>query len=177
MDVQEGPAGPPADDQGAGAPAGRPPAGMQGEPGLLFRLVRDQRIAFLLVGGLNTAIGMGWFVVFQWLVGERLGYLVALVCAHVAAVLCAFVLYRRFVFRVRGHVWRDLARFELVNLTSLAINFVTLPFTVEVLGVAPIPAQLLVTVVTMLVSFVGHKGFSFRRSPATAQRPLTGGHP
>ena len=177
MDAQEGTAGPPAEEPGPGSRADAPPAGMQGEPGLLFRLVRDQRIAFLLVGGLNTAIGMGWFVVFQWLVGERLGYLVALVCAHVAAVLCAFVLYRRFVFRVHGHVWRDLWRFELVNLTSLGINLVTLPFTVEVLGVPPIPAQLLVTVVTMLVSFVGHKGFSFRRGPAAEQPPVPGGRP
>lgn len=174
--VTPGPVAPDASDPRAG----RPPAGMEGEPGLLFRLVRDQRVAFLLVGGLNTAIGMGWFVVFQTLVGDRFGYLVALVCAHVAAVLCAFVLYRRFVFRVRGHVWRDLARFEVVNLTSLGINLVTLPFTVEVLGVAPIPAQLLVTVVTMVVSFVGHKGFSFRRSPADAaraRRSATGGRP
>ncbi|QCB95222.1 GtrA family protein [Cellulomonas shaoxiangyii] len=140
---------------------------MEGDPGLLFRLVRDQRTAFLVVGALNTAIGMGWFVLFQQLIGVRAGYMVALVAAHVASVLCAFVLYRRFVFRVRGHVLRDLARFEVVNLTSLGVNLVTLPFAVEVLGVPPIPAQLLVTVVTMVISFLGHKGFSFHR-PAQA---------
>jgi hypothetical protein len=30
----------------------RPPAGMTGVPGPLFRLVRDQRVAFLIVGGI-----------------------------------------------------------------------------------------------------------------------------
>lgn len=136
---------------------------MSGDPGLLFRLVRDQRVAFLLVGGANTAIGMGWFIVFQMLIGQRWGYMAALVVSHVASVLCAFILYRRFVFRVRGHVLHDLWRFELVNLTALGINLVTLPFAVEVLELRPIVAQLLVTVFTLLLSYFGHKGFSFRR--------------
>ncbi|MDC7123250.1 GtrA family protein [Cellulomonas fimi] len=168
-----------------------PPAGMQGEPGLLFRIVRDQRVAFLIVGGINTFLGTAWFVLFQSLLGDRLGsytYLVSLLCAHVAAVLTAFVLYRRFVFRVRGHVWVDLARFELVNLSALGINALALPFVVEVIGLAPIPAQLAVTCVTALISYFGHRDFSFRRSarpavddappssPTTAQ-PNPGGAP
>ena len=48
--------------------------------------------------------------------------------------LCAFVLHRRFVFRVRGGVWLDLARFELVNLGALAANAVVLPILVEWAG-------------------------------------------
>ncbi|MGO9102065.1 MAG: hypothetical protein ACLP9Y_22425, partial [Mycobacterium sp.] len=71
----------------------RPPAGMTGVPGPLFRLIRDQRVAFLIVGGMNTAIGTAWFVLFLWLFPHgAVGYLSALLCAHLAAVLCAFVL-------------------------------------------------------------------------------------
>lgn len=155
-------------------PPTAPPAGMRGELGPLFRLVRDQRVAFLIVGGINTVLGTAWFIGFQSLLGTSLGnytYLVSLLCAHVAAVLTAFVLYRRFVFRVRGHVWVDLARFEVVNLSALGVNAVALPFVVEILGLAPIPAQLLVTCVTALISYFGHRDFSFRRKktpePAT----------
>lgn len=147
-----------------------PPAGMAGPPGPLLRLVRDQRIAFLLVGVTNTVIGTVWFVVFQQLLQARLGYIVVLLCAHVAAVLCAFVLYRRFVFRVTGHVWRDLARFEVVNLSALAFNLVTLPLLVELAGLPVLLSQLLITGVTMLISFFGHRGFSFRRS--SPDRPV-----
>ncbi len=141
-----------------------PPAGMSGPPGPLLRLVRDQRVAFLLVGVTNTAVGTAWFVIFQFLLQARWGYMVVLLCAHVAAVLCAFVLYRRFVFRVTGHVWRDLARFEVVNLSALAFNVVTLPLLVEVAGMKVLLAQLVITGVTMLISFFGHRGFSFRRA-------------
>ncbi|MBJ7351062.1 MAG: GtrA family protein, partial [Rhodococcus sp.] len=31
-----------------------PPAGMNGAPGPLMRIVKNQKIAFLLVGGVNT---------------------------------------------------------------------------------------------------------------------------
>jgi len=142
---------------------------MEGSLGPLFRIVRNEKVAFLLVGGFNTALGTAWFIVFQLLFGHKLGrfgYMASLGCAHVAAVLCAFVLYRRFVFRVRGHLWLDLGRFEVVNLAALGINAVSLPFVVEVFSVRPIVAQLLVTCVTATLSYVGHKFFSFRRSKA-----------
>jgi len=161
----------------AGALAPRAPANMVGEPGPLFRLVRDRRVAFLVVGGINTFVGTAWFVLFQLLLRDSLGdytYMASLGCAHVAAVLTAFVLYRRFVFRVRGHVWVDLARFEVVNLSALGINAVALPFVVEVLGLVPIVAQLLVTCVTALVSYFGHRDFSFRRRPSDVPGPTPG---
>lgn len=143
-----------------------PPAGMIGTPGPLLRVVRDQRLAFLIVGGVNTALGTGFFVMWQLLVGARIGYLGSLGLAHVSAVLCAFALYRRLVFRVRGHLLRDLGRFELVNLTSLAVNAALLPVAVEVVGLPPIVGQLAVTAVTTVVSFFGHRDFSFRRKRA-----------
>lgn len=155
-----------------GTPEGRtpmpaPPAGMEGTLGPLFTIVKDQRIAFLIVGGMNTVIGTAWFWLFDHLFRDlRLGYMVALLCAHVAAVITAFILYRRFVFRVRGHLWLDLFRFELVNLAALGINTVSLPLLVEGFDMVPIVAQLLITTVTALISFFGHKLISFRRSPA-----------
>lgn len=136
---------------------------MEGRPGVLFRLVRDQRIAFLLVGGFNTLVGAAFFIGFQLILGDQI-YLLVLLCAHLCAVLCAFVLYRKFVFQVRGHVLRDLWRFELINLTALGVNAVLLTIAVSVLQLPVLPAQLGITAVTMLISFFGHRGFSFKRT-------------
>jgi hypothetical protein len=61
-------------------------------------------------------------------------------------------MHRRFVFHVRGHVLRDLVRFESVYLTALVINAVALPLLVK-LGLARIPAQAIVMVSTMLLSY------------------------
>src|SRR6185295_8279651 len=108
-------------------PEALPPAGMSGSPGWLLRVIRDQRVAFLVVGGVNTAAGYVAFAGFQLTVGQRYGYLATLACSHVVCVLIAFVLYRFVVFRVRGHVRADLWRFETVYLAALAVNFVLLP--------------------------------------------------
>lgn len=140
--------------------------------GLLLRLVRDQRVAFLIVGGLNTLIGLGWFLLFHRLVGSVVGYMGTLAFAHICAVLCAFVLHRRFVFRVHGQVLTDLARFELVNLGALGANAVLLPFFVEIVGLGVIESQVIATCISVITTYLGHRAFSFRRSqPQRGETP------
>ncbi len=144
------------------------------EPGVLLRVVKDRRVATLLVGALNTAIAYALFVAFQWLIGSRVqpyGYLIALGATHVVGVLCAFALQRRLVFRVHGHVWRDLARFESVNLVALGVNVVVLQLLVELGGLPPILAQLIVLVATTLISGFGHRYFSFRMPAVQGDGP------
>ena len=139
------------------------PAGMRGTPGPLLSLVKDQRIAFVIVGGANTVIGFA----FYWLyLRVGIGYIGALILAHICAVIWAFLLYRNLVFRVRGHLFLDLWRFEVVNLSALGINLALLPVAVEVIHLRPLLAQLAVASITMFVSFFGHRDFSFRRRRA-----------
>ena len=145
------------------SPPVEPCAERDSRRGPLLRAVRDQRVAFVLVGAVNTLLGLVWFVLFYVSVGRFTGYLVTLLLAHVAAVLCAFLLHRRFVFKVRGHFWLDLARFEVVNLSALGVNAALLPVAVELLALPVLTAQLLVTGVTVVISFFAHRGFSFHR--------------
>lgn len=142
------------------------------DPGPLLRVVKDRRLAFLIVGGLNTGIGFLWYTLFLHLLGGtgQYGYMAALLCAHVAATLCAFVLYRTLVFRVRGNLLLDLLRFWSVYLVSLGINAVALPFCVEVLGMHPLLAQAVVVFVTTIISYLAHAKFSFRR-PSPERKP------
>lgn len=131
--------------------------------------MRDRRIAFLLVGGVNTVIGALWFLLFDYLLGARFGghgHYPALVATYIAAILCAFVLYRRLVFRVHGHVLRDLSRFSTVYLSAFAVNIVLLGLLVDGLGWRPFASQCLITFVTTIFSWVGHNRFSFKRPNA-----------
>ena len=138
-------------------------------------LLRDQRVAFLIVGGINTVFGFAVFIAADLTVGRVvdanagpiLGSLVVLAISHVLGVLFAFVMHRRFVFKVTGHVWRDLARFESVYLVSLGVNAVLLPLLVQ-FGFERIIAQGLIVFVTTIISYVGHRYFSFRRPGAVA---------
>ena len=138
------------------------PGDTSAPPGWLLRVVRDQRVAFLAVGMINTVVGFICFAGFLLLLGQA-RYLIALVCAHVVSVLVAFVLYRLLVFRVHGHVLADLWRFETVYLSALGVNFVVLPLLVELAHLRVLLAQALIVLITAMMSWVGHKHFSFRR--------------
>ncbi|WP_166790133.1 GtrA family protein [Cryobacterium sp. Hh11] len=61
---------------------------------------------------------------------------------------------------------RDLARFVSVHLVAIGINAAALLLLVEVevATVPPLLAPLIILMVTTLLSFFGHKKFSFRRS-------------
>lgn len=148
------------------------------EPNGLSGLVRDQRVTFVLVGAVNLMLFATFFVLSYQLVGSRIGYLSCQVLSYLLAILCAFALHRSFVFKVRGHVWRDLLRFTAVNLGTLGLNVVLLPLFVEVLGLPVLPAQFLVICLTVVVSYAGHRWFSFHRparsveaSPGSPTRP------
>ena len=147
-----------------------PPGGMSGPPGWLLQVVRDQRVAFLSIGAVNTGVGFLCFAGFLALLGQQ-HYMATLVCAHIVSVLIAFVLYRYVVFRVRGHLLRDLWRFETVYLVALAVNLALLPLLVQLAHLPVLLAQALILVVTALISWVGHKHFSFRRTEASGDLP------
>jgi putative flippase GtrA len=126
-------------------------------------LRHDQRVAFIGVGAFNTVFGALVFAGLELTLGRVAGYMIVLLIAHVIAVICAFFMHRRFVFRVQGNVLIDLMRFETVYLGALGINAVLLPLLVEVGGLPVIPSQFLIVGVTAVISFFGHRHFSFRR--------------
>jgi putative flippase GtrA len=134
-----------------------------GLPGLVGTLVRRREFAFLVVGGINTAVGLGAFLLLYDVWGGRLHYMGALVLAYAVGIAVAFVLHRRFVFKVEGNVLLDLVRFTGVQCVSLGLNAVLLPLLVEGLAMPVPPAQVLALAVVVVGSYFGHLLISFRR--------------
>lgn len=140
---------------------------------LVVRLLADERVRFVVVGGFNTVIGYGLYAIFFELVfGHPLSRVVGV---YVASVLCvyasyvvtvplAFALHRRFTFRVHGtgRIIVDFPRFCIVYVISLTINTFALP-AIEHLGIVPLLAQAMVLVGVTVVTYFGHRIFSFHR--------------
>ncbi len=124
---------------------------------------RRQGLLYLAVGGWNTAFGFATFAGLQFALGDTVHYLAVLTLTWVISVLEAFVAYRLVVFRVRGHVMRDLTRFTSVYVGAFLFNLAALPLAVDVMGIQVLVAQAAVVVVTVISSFFLHRRFSFRR--------------
>lgn len=135
-------------------------------PGPLLRIVKHQPLAFAVVGVANTAIGYALFVIWSVILDNENLYQVAVIGAYSISVLIAFVLHRTLVFRVRGHVARDLGAFIVVNSGGLVLNLILGTLAVSILHAPPLPAQAVVMLIVAGVSFFGHRYFSFRRKPA-----------
>lgn len=138
-------------------------------------ILRDQRFRFLLVGGFNFLFGFAVFLAVNATVGgavDRAGQPVAasiadVVISQVISSITAFALYRLFVFRVRGNLVTDFLRFQSVNLVNFVANLVLLPALVAA-GLPRIPSQAALVLALTVVSYLGHRHFSFRRSPEPA---------
>jgi len=141
----------------------RPEWMSHGSPGPLQRLVSDQRILFLIVGGGNTLFSTLLYAGMVLLMGPRVPAVASLLAAWLISVLLVFFVYRKLVFRVRGNGGRDFASFCSVNVASLAINAGLLVLLADVMGLPPIPTQVGITGVVVLFNYFGHKYFSFRR--------------
>jgi putative flippase GtrA len=128
-------------------------------------LLRDERVRFVIVGGFNTVFQFGMFALFDQ--GDRspVRYLASLYVSYAIAIVVAFFLHRRFTFRATegGNAVVDFFRFASVYVVSLVINTALLPLLVETARLSPLVAQAIVTVITVLLSYFGHKYFSFRR--------------
>lgn len=134
-----------------------------------------QFLRYVLVGGFNTVFGYGLFALLNWLF-TGLGsysYMYAAVLANIIAITVAFLGYKWFVFRTRGNYLVEWLRCLGVYGSSMLIGLAGLPILVPILRGhlqsperAPYIAAAILTVVTVVFSFLGHKNISFRQKLA-----------
>ena len=126
-----------------------------------------REIRFLVIGGTNTVLGLGLFALFHAILGDDVPYVLLLVPTYGIGIPIAFALQRTFVFDAEGGNWLvDLARYTLVQLSSIALNAALLPALVELAGLPVLLAQTVTIGVIVVVTYVGHLNFSFRRPAA-----------
>jgi putative flippase GtrA len=133
---------------------------MKFDPKLWWRL--PQELRFLLAGAYNTAFGYLTFALLFLLLRERIHYLaVALLCQPLS-LTSAFIVHRRLVFNSREPWLPSFIRFNLSQLAATLFGMAGLYALVRVGHLAPLLAQALVIVGTVLITYTLHRAFSFR---------------
>lgn len=128
-------------------------------------LLRDKArpLRFLIVGGINTAFGLAVYPALLFALRPfGIGYMGALLIAQAVSLVFAYTLQKVWVFRTRGDVMREFGRFSSFYLAVFALNWVALPFLVEVVHLVPWLAQLGFALLTVAGSYVFHTRLTFR---------------
>jgi putative flippase GtrA len=125
---------------------------------------------YLVVGLWNTAFGYATYALFTALLEGRVpaGYLVASLLASVLNITISFLGYKWLVFNTRGNYLKEWVRCLMVYSGSIALGLALLPpavFLVEHFTgnarSAPYIAGALVMGLQVVISFFGHRSFSF----------------
>jgi putative flippase GtrA len=122
---------------------------------------RREQILFVVVGAWNTVFGYAAWAILQATLGRVLPYLLIVVLAWPVAVLNAYFMHRTFVFRSHAPVRRELPRFSVVYLGTLAANLIVLPIAIAVLPLGIYLIQALFMGAVVVLSYVTHKYYSF----------------
>ncbi|GGK08746.1 hypothetical protein GCM10010123_43260 [Pilimelia anulata] len=152
------------------------PAAVASTPGVpitaatLARLAADQRVRYLLAGGLSAAVyyllfTAGWLAAGRWLPYPALA-----VATCTATALVTYPLYRRGVFRADGPIVAGFLRFYAVCLWALLFGVAGLALLVEVLGVHVLVAQAAVLVAGPAINYRLGRGWAFRRREVRGAR-------
>ena len=130
-----------------------------------------QFVKYGLVGASNTIVQ---FVVYSVGVTIGIDYLVALVLGYVAGAINSYILNRRWTFRA-GHVAHSAAgtRFALVTAGAIAANLALLYLFVHHLGIPKIPAQAILVVPVLAVTFPINRWWSFAHRGGCVEPPST----
>ena len=126
---------------------------------IIKKLFRDQRIRFLFVGGLNTIFGYG---IYALLVYFDTNIYLANVISTVLGVFHSYLWNRYYTFKSKDKALGEIFRFITVYLISFAISNVILYVFVTKMGINKYLGGLFNLICTTLISWFGHKYFSFK---------------
>ena len=127
-----------------------------------------EQINYLLVGSWNTLFGYLAFAALYFLFRSYVHYMILFVISSVLSITNAYLAYKLFVFKTKGHYWREYSRFYVVYGGALALNLALLPLVVVTFRLSPVIAQAGLAFITVICSYFGHKNFSFKTSAAVA---------
>jgi putative flippase GtrA len=134
---------------------------------------------YLAVGACNTAFAYGSYALFTALLDHYMpaSYLAASLISSVLNITISFLGYKWFVFKTRGNYLKEWVRCLTVYSGGIALGLLLLPPIVFLVGrlagdprAAPYIAGALVLGSQVILSFVGHKHFSFRNDEARRGR-------
>lgn len=124
------------------------------------KLFEYQVIRFLFVGGLNTIVGYGIYALLVYL---GINLYIASTISTIIGVFHSYLWNRYFTFKSKEKALAEIVRFISVYIVSYLLGLLTLFISNKIFNIDPYVAGLVNLVITTLISWFGHKYFSFKK--------------
>ena len=118
-------------------------------------------LRFIFVGVLNTIVGYSFYSFFIYL---NRHYSLASLASQVIGTIHSYFWNKYFTFKSQGYSLSEISRFLLVYLASYLINLFFLFILIDLLSANKFLAGLITLLITTLISFFGHRYFSFKKN-------------
>jgi putative flippase GtrA len=123
------------------------------------RFLSKEFILFSLVGVSNTVIN---FIVYTILVSFSMPYLLANVIGYGVGMINSYLLNKYFVFQKKQRDSSEFLKFVLVNIITVIVHSILLYYFVSIFGWHKIYSQAFVTMITLVINFLGNKLWTFK---------------
>ena len=124
-------------------------------------LLKSDKVRYLIAGAWNTIFGYSLGVILFLLLTDSLHTaIIALIC-NLIAMAMSFVVYKLFVFKTTGNWTGEYLKACMVYGNAAIISIFLIWFFVDILGWNIWTSQALTVGITVLISYVGHKKFTF----------------
>ena len=143
------------------------------------RYIPQQLFRYAACGGGNMVLDwVLYFLMYNFVVGHELVYITLpfyyelCLTPHIMTLLIVFPITLFTGFWLNKYVtftqsslrgYKQLWRYILIVIVNLLVNYFGLKLLVEVCGIYPTPSKMIVTVITVAISFFGQKYFSFKK--------------
>lgn len=106
----------------------------------------------MVVGGINTVISYGLYL----LLLELISYWLAYTFSYAVGIVISYTLNTRFVFHARWN-WRRLAAYPLVYAVQYVLGLLILSILIEGMGISEKIAPLVVIVISIPLTFLASR--------------------
>jgi len=124
----------------------------------------DERVRYLLVGGVNTMFGFILFTVTYLVFSNQLSYLVIFLISQFVAVAFSHFTQRHYVWRSTKEYKNELVKFSASYVLVSILNLVLLAIAVDLFAWSVLVSQYSIGIVLILGNYFTQKHWVFRNS-------------
>ena len=122
-----------------------------------------RKFRFLIVGALNTAVGLAVYpILYLLLPAADFGYMKILLISQFICITFSYMSNKYLVFKTSGNFKKEYVKFLTFHLSYLFINIMALPIMVESFSMNPMIAQTVFAVAVIITSYAWHTHITFK---------------